>query len=167
MLQALGRLCKVAGNPGFSSLLILFSLLSVSTTAFIASSSYIYINGFGLSAQVCSHYFAIKAIGMVLGPMLFICECPGTTNADRLYRLLCGDICQWSAHIIFWRLSALDTDHCALAGNHLCKLCANTGSKFDAGAAKGGYGIRCGSNELGWHLYGKRWHDHNIPELEQ
>ena len=72
MLQALGRLCTVAKNPGFSSLLILFSLLSISTMAFIASSSYIYIDGFGLSAQVYSYYFAINAIGMIFGPMLYM-----------------------------------------------------------------------------------------------
>jgi DHA1 family bicyclomycin/chloramphenicol resistance-like MFS transporter len=72
MLKVLGRLCIVARNPGFSSLLILFSLLSISTMAFIASSSYIYINGFGLSAQVYSYYFAINAIGMIFGPMLYM-----------------------------------------------------------------------------------------------
>jgi DHA1 family bicyclomycin/chloramphenicol resistance-like MFS transporter len=72
MLQALGRLYKVARNPGFSSLLILFSLLSISTMAFIASSSYIYMNGFGLSAQVYSYYFAINAVGLIFGPMLYM-----------------------------------------------------------------------------------------------
>ena len=72
MLQAMGRLCKVARNPGFSSLIILFSLPSVSALAFIASSSYIYINGFGLSAQVYSYYYAINAIGMIFGPMLYM-----------------------------------------------------------------------------------------------
>lgn len=72
MLQALCRLCRVAGNPGFSSLLILFSLPSMSALAFIASSSYIYINGFGLSAQVYSYYYAINAIAMIFGPMLYM-----------------------------------------------------------------------------------------------
>ena len=72
MLQALRRLCTVAKNPGFSSLLILFSLLSISTMAFIASSSYIYMNGFGLSAQVYSYYFAINAVGLIFGPMLYM-----------------------------------------------------------------------------------------------
>ncbi|MGB5099777.1 MAG: multidrug effflux MFS transporter [Methanothrix sp.] len=72
MLQALGRLYKVARNPGFSSLLALFSLVSISTMAFVASSSYIYINGFGLSAQVYSYYFAINAIGMIFGPMIYM-----------------------------------------------------------------------------------------------
>ncbi len=72
ILQALGRLSTVAKNPGFSSLLALFSLPSVSSMAFIASSSYIYINGFGLSAQVYSYYFAINAIGLIYGPMLYM-----------------------------------------------------------------------------------------------
>jgi DHA1 family bicyclomycin/chloramphenicol resistance-like MFS transporter len=72
MLQALGRLSTTARNPGFSSLLALFSLPSVSSMAFIASSSYIYINGFGLSEQVYSYYFAINAIGMIFGPMLYM-----------------------------------------------------------------------------------------------
>ena len=72
MLQAPGRLYTVAKNPDFSSLLALFSLPSVSTMAFIASSSYIYINGFDLSAQTYSYYFAINAIGMIAGPLLYV-----------------------------------------------------------------------------------------------
>jgi DHA1 family bicyclomycin/chloramphenicol resistance-like MFS transporter len=72
MWQVLGRLGTVAKNPGFTSLLIVFSLLSVSTMAFIASSSYIYIDGFGLSAQVYSYYFALNALGMISGPILYL-----------------------------------------------------------------------------------------------
>ncbi len=72
MVRALGGLYKVARNPGFSSLLAQFSLPSVSAMAFIAASSYIYINGFGLSPQVYSYYFAINAIGMISGPMIYM-----------------------------------------------------------------------------------------------
>ncbi len=79
ILQALGGLYKVARNPGFSSLLALFSLPSVSVLAFVASSSYIYINGFGLSAQVYSYYFAMNAIGLILGPTLYM-------HVSRKYR---------------------------------------------------------------------------------
>ena len=56
----------------FASLLALFSLPSVSAMAFIAASSYIYINGFGLSPQAYSYYFAINAFGMICGPMLYM-----------------------------------------------------------------------------------------------
>ncbi len=72
VLHTMGRLFFVIKNPGFSSLLILFSLPSLSSLAFIASSSYIYINGFELSAQAYSYYFSINAVGMILGPILYI-----------------------------------------------------------------------------------------------
>ena len=81
--------------------------------------------------------------------------------------LLCRGLSKRPAHIMFWRLSALDIDPCALASNYLCELCANSRHKSDAGAAKGGYRICCGSDELLWRLHGKHWHDHNIPELER
>jgi MFS transporter, DHA1 family, multidrug resistance protein len=70
--QTWRRLGKVARNPGFASLLVIFSLLSVSSMAFIASSSYIYIDGFGLSEQVYSYYFAFNALGMITGPVIYL-----------------------------------------------------------------------------------------------
>jgi DHA1 family bicyclomycin/chloramphenicol resistance-like MFS transporter len=70
--QTWKRLGKVARNPGFASMLTIFSLLSVSSMAFIAASSYIYINGFGLNEQVYSYYFAFNALGMITGPMIYL-----------------------------------------------------------------------------------------------
>ena len=70
--QSIGRLAVVLKNPGFLSLLIVFSLLSFSSLAFIASSSYIYIDGFGLSEKLFSLYFAFNALGMIGGPMLYL-----------------------------------------------------------------------------------------------
>jgi DHA1 family bicyclomycin/chloramphenicol resistance-like MFS transporter len=70
--QSIGRLAVVLKNPGFLSLLIVFSLLSFSSMAFIASSSYIYIDGFGLSEKLFSLYFAFNALGMIGGPMLYL-----------------------------------------------------------------------------------------------
>jgi len=70
--QSIGRLAVVLKNPGFLSLLIVFSMLSFSSMAFIASSSYIYINGFGLSEKLFSLYFAFNALGMIGGPMLYL-----------------------------------------------------------------------------------------------
>ena len=72
LLQSMGRLAAVAKNPGFSSLLIIFSLLNFSSMAFIASSSYIYIDGFGLGAETYSLYFAFNALGMIGGPALYL-----------------------------------------------------------------------------------------------
>jgi DHA1 family bicyclomycin/chloramphenicol resistance-like MFS transporter len=70
--QSLGRLFVVLKNPGFFSLLLLFSMTSISTMAYVASSSYVYQVGFGTSEQVYSYYFALNGIGLLLGPMLYI-----------------------------------------------------------------------------------------------
>ena len=72
LFGALGRIFRVAKNPGFSTLLLLFSLPGISSMAFIAASSYIYINDFGVSPQVYSYYFAANAIGMISGPMIYM-----------------------------------------------------------------------------------------------
>jgi len=104
MLQAWGRLGKVARNPGFTILLIIFSMLSVSSMAFIAASSYIYINGFSLSEQVYSYYFAFNALGMITGPVLYmrlsrrflrrsiIMACFAAVSASGLMIALLGNI---------------------------------------------------------------------------
>ncbi|HOV86574.1 MAG TPA: multidrug effflux MFS transporter [Syntrophobacteraceae bacterium] len=70
--QALCRLGAVLRNPGFSSLLLVFSMVSLASLAFIADSSYIYQDIFGLSAQTYSLYFALNAVGMLLGPILYL-----------------------------------------------------------------------------------------------
>ncbi|MDR3270182.1 MAG: multidrug effflux MFS transporter [Peptococcaceae bacterium] len=70
--QAMGRLIVVLKNPRFSVLLLIFSLLNVGLMAFIASSSYIYQNAYGLNSQVYSYYFAFNAVGCLLGPLVYL-----------------------------------------------------------------------------------------------
>ena len=70
--QSFRRLGTVLKNPGFASLLIVFSLVSTASLAFIADSSYIYENGFGLSEQWYSFYFAINAVALISGPILYL-----------------------------------------------------------------------------------------------
>jgi len=72
MTQSVRRLWTVLENPGFTSLLIVFSLVSTASLAFIADSSYIYEDGFGLSQQWFSYYFAFNAIAMISGPFLYL-----------------------------------------------------------------------------------------------
>lgn len=72
LLPSLGRLGHVLKNRGFTMLLVLFSLGSLSSMAFIASSTYIYQDGFHLSGQAYSLYFSLNAIGLILGPMIFL-----------------------------------------------------------------------------------------------
>ena len=87
VLHSLRRLGKVLQNPRFTTLLIVFSLVSVATMAFIASSSYIYVDGFGLSEQVYSYFFALNAIGLILGPWLYL------QLSRRFSRLLIVQVC--------------------------------------------------------------------------
>lgn len=72
IIESLGRLGVVAKNPGFMSLLLTFSLMGIPMMSFISSSSYIYVNQFGLSEQVYSYYFAANAFFMVIGPLLYL-----------------------------------------------------------------------------------------------
>lgn len=72
MMQSMRRLGTVLKNPGFTSLLIVFSLVSTASLAFIADSSYIYEKGFGLSEQWYSFYFALNAVGLISGPFLYL-----------------------------------------------------------------------------------------------
>jgi MFS transporter, DHA1 family, multidrug resistance protein len=72
LLQSLAHLGKVLQNRGFTLLLFLFSLGMISMMAFIASSTYIYQDGFHLSGQVYSYYFSLNAMGMLIGPMLYL-----------------------------------------------------------------------------------------------
>ncbi|CAJ38198.1 multidrug effflux MFS transporter [Methanocella arvoryzae] len=69
---SLGRLWVVLKNPGFTSLLALFSMTSISMMAFVASSSYVYQVEFGTTEQVYSYYFALNGIGLILGPMIYV-----------------------------------------------------------------------------------------------
>jgi DHA1 family bicyclomycin/chloramphenicol resistance-like MFS transporter len=70
--QTLGRLGVVLKNPGFSSLLIIFSMVSITTMAFVSASSYIYQDTFGMSSQVYSYYFAFNAAGLLMGPLIYV-----------------------------------------------------------------------------------------------
>ena len=72
VLQSLARLGKVLQNRSFTPLLLLFSLGGISGLAYIASSTYIYQDGFHLSGQAYSFYFALNALGMISGPMIYL-----------------------------------------------------------------------------------------------
>ncbi|WP_205623666.1 multidrug effflux MFS transporter [Desulfogranum japonicum] len=67
-----GRLAVVLKNPGFIFLLVIFCLVPMAMMAFLASSSFIYISGFGLSPQRFSFFFAFNALFAMVGPMLYM-----------------------------------------------------------------------------------------------
>jgi len=69
---SLRRIGTVIKNPGFAALLLVFSLVSTASLAFIADSSYIYEDSFGLSQQWYSFYFAFNALALIAGPFLYL-----------------------------------------------------------------------------------------------
>ncbi|MCM2466183.1 Bcr/CflA family efflux MFS transporter [Methanoculleus oceani] len=70
--QSVRRLGAVLRNPGFASLLVVFSLVSTASLAFVSASSYIYQGGFGLSEQWYSFYFALNAVALISGPFFYL-----------------------------------------------------------------------------------------------
>lgn len=72
VFQSMARLQHVLKNSNFTSLLFSFSIMSLPMMAFVSISSYIYIDGFGLSEQQYSFYFAANAVFLVIGPLLYL-----------------------------------------------------------------------------------------------
>lgn len=72
LLGSLGRLSVVGRNIGFLAPTIIFSLYSLPFMGYIAVSSYIYVDYFGLSEQTYSYFFAINALCSLIGPILFV-----------------------------------------------------------------------------------------------
>ena len=72
LLYSFTRLGKVLQNRGFTMLLLLFSIGNISGLAFISASTYIYQDGFHLSSQAYSFYFAANAICLIAGPIVYM-----------------------------------------------------------------------------------------------
>lgn len=67
-----GRLAVVGKNVGFTGVLTVFSLLAAPYMAYVAVSSYVYVQYFGLSEQVYSYFFAVNSFFAVVGPFLYM-----------------------------------------------------------------------------------------------
>lgn len=72
IFESLGRLHIIYTNKSFAHLLFLFSIFSLPIMGFIGTSSNIYINGFGVSEQVYSYYFALNAVFFTVGPVIYV-----------------------------------------------------------------------------------------------
>ena len=70
--RSLGRLGVVLKNPGFSVLLMVFSMAPLPLLAFIGASAFVYIQEFGMNEQLYSYFFAFNALGSLAGPMIYI-----------------------------------------------------------------------------------------------
>ncbi len=66
------RLFVVLKNPNFYRLLIVFSIVSIPLLAFISISSFIFVQGFGLSTEVYSIYFGAIAANYIIGGPIYL-----------------------------------------------------------------------------------------------
>ncbi len=71
-LGSLSRLLVVAKNKSFMVPALIFSFGSIHFMGYIAVSSYIYIDFFGLSEQAYSYFFAANAFISIIGPAFYI-----------------------------------------------------------------------------------------------
>lgn len=83
--QSFIRMGKVLQNKRFTMLLVLFSIISIASLAFITSSTYIYQEDFGLSSQAYSFYFSINALAMTLGPLIYLWLAKGINARKIIY----------------------------------------------------------------------------------
>ena len=72
VFKTVARLGIVAKNKSFMTLLLLFAIMQIPFLGFITSSSFIYVDGFGVSEKVYSYFFAANAVFLLLGPLLYL-----------------------------------------------------------------------------------------------
>lgn len=72
LLASIGRLFVVAQNKSFFIPAVIFALSAFPFMGYIAVSSYIYIDYFGLSEQSYSYFFAINAFISIAGPIIYV-----------------------------------------------------------------------------------------------
>ncbi len=72
VLASLSKLGVVLANPAFTRLVFLFSLAPLGMMAFVGISPTIFIEGFGVSEQVYSYYFAANAGVSVIVAIAYI-----------------------------------------------------------------------------------------------
>ena len=110
VVGSLGRLVAVGRNAGFIVPCLIFSLYNLAFMGYIAMSSYIYVDFFGLSEQVYSYYFAVNAALSMIGPMIYVRFLTGMNKKKFAYicfigYVICGAMLMLAGHwapILFW-----------------------------------------------------------------
>ena len=72
ILQSFSLLGSLLKYKRFIRLLLMFSLLAAPYMAYLAMSSFVYVNYFGLTAQEYSYFFAVNSAAAILGPAMYL-----------------------------------------------------------------------------------------------
>lgn len=159
-----GRLAVVLKNPGFSILLAIFSTISMSIMTFLAASSFIYINGFGLNEREFSYFLALNAVFAMIGPLLYVrlsrhFKSQAIISAGFPIFILCGIAVATVGHVSPWpfalsaALATLIVDGMRVPGVNLM-LEQQQNDNGSASALINFFGMLMGS--LGMHLVSLR-----------
>lgn len=117
VLRSWGRLIVVLRNPKFLFLLGIFSLTPMAMMGFVAASSYIYVEQFGLTESQFSIAFGLNALFASLGPRIYI-QLLKRINKHSIIRFcflmisVCGCLNYYFAHesvILFAVITAFAT----------------------------------------------------------
>lgn len=97
LLGSLGRLVVVGRQLNFLAPAVIFALYSLPFMGYIAISSYIYVDYFGLSEQVYSYFFAANACVSLIGPVLYVkffrrLDKRIFATANMILAILCGAV---------------------------------------------------------------------------
>ena len=97
LLGSLGRLVVVGRQLNFLAPAVIFALYSLPFMGYIAISSYIYVDYFGLSEQVYSYFFAADACVSLIGPVLYVkffrrLDKRIFATASMILAILCGAV---------------------------------------------------------------------------
>lgn len=82
---ALGRLVVVTKNRSFFIPAVIFALCSIPFMGYLAMSSFIYVEHFGLSVNVYSYYFAANSFFSLLGPFIYLKFLSGSNKSRLTY----------------------------------------------------------------------------------
>lgn len=162
-----GRLAVVGKNVGFTGVLTVFSLLAAPYMAYVAVSSYVYVQYFGLSEQVYSYFFAANSFFAVVGPFLYM-KLIGIVSPQSIYLWLFYFYCSSSGSAADSReYFTVVVFNSLFTGHDHGKRCQAFQYGHIIGSAENGYRLCLVADQCGEYCFWQLGYDAGCIELEQ
>ena len=105
VLSSLSRLAVVGRNMGLLAPCLIFALSNLPFMGYIAVSSYIYVDSFGLSEQVYSYFFAANVLVSLAGPLIYMRFLSHTDKGKLSYFFFGISMISGLLLLVLWRFS--------------------------------------------------------------
>lgn len=162
-----GRLAVVGKNVGFTGVLTVFSLLAAPYMAYVAVSSYVYVQYFGLSEQVYSYFFAANSF-FCRCRSVFIYEVDRDRIAASIYLWLFYFYCSSSGSAADSReYFTVVVFNSLFTGHDHGKRCQAFQYGHIIGSAEDGYRLCLVADQCGEYCFWQLGYDAGCIELEQ